>query len=263
MQGLYKKSVPARHSAMRSEFDLRTLAGIDSVLVEIARRFDALQFGVPALIETNILATAEYPDAFPQLLFCAGTLRELNVPAADLLSDANIQPSCWCLSPAVCFHLYAQFQNQALPEAQVITARGKCFRNEAECSASRRLEFEMREIVLFGGEQWVLERRLEIEKLAEAALRSFDINGEWKPANDPFFLPRAKGKAMLQQIRGTKLEYVVDCGGEISVMSSNAHGTYFAERFELSLSSGEALHTACIAIGLDRAVLAAAKNKSY
>ena len=139
-----------------------------------------------------------------------------------------------------------------MKEPAVITARGRCFRHEATIEPGRRqIEFDMREIVLLGRPEWVRASALECKERLERCARRLGLAGEWRAAEDPFFLPRARGQAMMQRLKETKLEYC--CGDAASALASvNFHGDFFARRFDIRDGSGALIHTACIAAGLDR-----------
>lgn len=238
---------------VRTGRQLARFEAIDRQFVEWARAWGGTEAQFPALIAREVLERAEYPEAFPHLLLSACGCLDPKQPKATLLEAANLAPSGWLLSPAVCYHAYPQWAGQTLPEPQVLTARGRCFRHEAEFIPGRRqLEFEMREIVLCGPPAWIetqaAEARTRIEALATAA----GFSGTWETAEDPFFLPTAQGKAFIQRLQETKKEFIVRQPTALAVASINRHGAFFGERFKIQLPGGEPAHTACIAFGLDR-----------
>jgi hypothetical protein len=179
--------------------------------------------------------------------------------------DSNARLADWFLSPAVCYHTYAALEGECVGEGRIFTARGCCFRNEepAEVAPGRRqVEFEMRELILVGEPGWIEARlatvQAEVDMLAtECGLADLT----WQPASDPFFLPRARGKAHVQRLRGTKLELCLPDG--LAIASINRHGAFFGERFSIRTSDGAAAHSACVAFGLDRWVAAAAAPEFF
>lgn len=108
----------------------------------------------------------------------------------------------------------------------------------------------MREIVLVGGSAWVESCLRELQPGVEALARAWGLDGAWCPANDPFFLPRARGQAHMQRLLGTKMEWCLRDG--LAVASINRHGAFFGERFQINDAGGSPAHSACIAFGLDR-----------
>jgi hypothetical protein len=201
----------------------------------------------PSLIAAETLNRAEYPYAFPQLLMGAAVADD---PTQGFV---NTRPAPWFLSPAVCYHVYADFAGQTLRDGAMISAQGTCFRfeNEAELAVGRRqIEFGMRELVLLGTGAWIEEKIERLQPQVTTLGERVDPAVQWCPANDPFFLPRARGKAHLQRLRGLKWELCLPDG--LAIASINRHGPFFGERFEICDAAGEPIHTACIAFGIDR-----------
>jgi hypothetical protein len=240
---------------LRGSLELAILARLDGLILDLAFSVGAIQRQYPTLISRDALERAEYPQAFPHLLLAVAPLCCRDREPDTLLERDNLANPSWLLSPAVCYHVYAEMTASTLATPKVITARGRCFRNEAELRPGfRQIEFEMREIVMTGPKEWiddtVRDVRVRLEKLA----RSLGIEGTWEVAEDPFFLPTASGKALMQRFRETKLEYQSLAGepAGLALASINRHGSFFGDRFDIIDPSGQAIHTACIAVGLDR-----------
>lgn len=232
---------------LRTADAIRRLEEIDAALRRVAVDVQAEETRYPTLIAAEILTRAEYPDAFPHLLMSATARRARTTDGAD-----GDRPD-WCLSPAVCYHTYAQFAGSTTTRGLAVTARGRCVRAELQTEAGvRQLEFEMREIVLLGRADWV-DARVEFLKAAVGQLAGgAGLAGVWEPAEDPFFLPAAAGKAMMQRLLQSKLEYRLSRPEGVALISVNRHGTFFGDRFAIATSGGQAVTTACVAIGLDR-----------
>lgn len=199
------------------------------------------------LMPETTLKKAGYHEAFPHLLMTAAIKPE---PVAE---TETLQSAGWCLSPAVCYHAYASLEARQLESGIRITAKGHCFRNEevSELNPGRRqVEFQMRELVLIGHADWIQTELEGVQEELRNIASEYQIHGAWTPASDPFFLPVAKGKAHMQRLLGTKLEYCLPDG--LSIASINKHGDFFGKRFSITAASGGAAHSACIAFGLDR-----------
>jgi len=237
-----------QHSALK-EFEVT-----DACIRSMALAQGAQEAAYPALIARDVLCAAEYDRAFPHLLLAAAAARNPEVAPDDLFRLDNLQNPAWFLSPAVCYHTYAQFAGRTLVGPVLITARGKCFRNEGrELSFGRRqIEFEMREIVLLGSGAWIEERLPQLQDEVEAVAAELGIMGRWQVAEDPFFLPRAQGKALLQRLLATKSEYCLDHPDTLALASINRHGAFFGERFRIFNLERSPVHSACVAFGLDR-----------
>jgi hypothetical protein len=233
MQADNTTSRAARTDVEQSAFD-----AVDSEVEWIARGLGAQGMHYPALISRVSLARAGYPESFPHLL--------MSVSHQDAASP-------WCLSPAVCYHVYEQLAGATLAEPLTLTAHGLCFRGEQETAfGTRQIEFEMREIVFVGSSEWVLaQSRVAVQRITSLAER-LGIAGEWCAAEDPFFLPAAAGKALMQRLLGVKEEYRAGGPDGLALASVNRHGTFFGDRFDIRGASGAPVHTACVAVGLDR-----------
>jgi hypothetical protein len=233
-----------RHGERRIIFEQ-----LDARLRAWALNAGSEEYDFPVLIAADTLRRAEYPAAFPQLLMAPVVAHE---PAAPLVRG-NVLLTNSFLSPAVCYHAYAGLAHTTLTGGTTLTARGRCFRNEASADLQpgrRQVEFEMREVILVGGPAWIEERLAVLKPGVEALAREFGLAAEWQPASDPFFLPCAQGKAHLQRLLGTKIELCLPDG--LAVASINRHRAFFGERFEISTADGASAHSACVAFGLDR-----------
>ena len=243
-----------RHSrGIRTDVEQAAFDAIDAEVEWIARALGARGVHYPALIRRASLERAGYTESFPHLLLSASCLAG---------------STAWCLSPAVCYHVYEHLAGTTLAEPLTLTARGACFRGEQETAHGiRQIEFEMREIVFLGPQQWVLaQSRAAMDRVGALADR-LGLTGDWCPAEDPFFLPAAadvdagaerwSGKALMQQILGVKEEYRFDepdarSGQGLALASVNRHGSFFSERFDIRTADDVLVHSACVAIGLDR-----------
>jgi len=227
---------------------------IEGALARLAEKMGAAPMQYPVLIARDALVRAGYPDAFAHLLMMGANLRSPELIGEGQLEPGNLASPQWCLSPAVCYHVYAGFTGQTLGGPRVVTAGGRCFRHEATVDAGRRqIEFEMREIVLLGAADWVRgTAQAGSERLGMIA-REFALAGQWRAAEDPFFLPRAQGQALMQRLKETKLEYCLEGDAEeLALASVNFHGDFFGKRFDIRDADGNFIHTACIAAGIDR-----------
>jgi hypothetical protein len=234
----YPQAAPARTLNQQTALDR-----IDARVRGLAASMGACEMRYPALIAREVLEQAEYTQAFPHLLMSA---RPTPVHEHD-------GAAAWCLSPAVCYHTYAQLAHRILEDPIVVTARGRCFRAETESAPGvRQIEFEMREIVLLGAPAWI-DAAAETARLAiESVARHVGLGGDWEAAEDPFFLPAAAGKAMMQRLLKVKLEYQWPKAGGLALASINRHGPFFGQRFHILTPDGKPVHTMCIAVGLDR-----------
>jgi hypothetical protein len=116
----------------------------------------------------------------------------------------------------------------------------------------------MRELVLVGPSADVRTFRQAGMRLGLHLAQSLGLAGDVQPATDPFFAPTAKGRALLQQVKGLKHELRLDVGGgrNVAGASFNDHEQFFGTSFDIRLPDGEPAASGCVAFGIERWVLA-------
>lgn len=253
---------------------LQVFTYFDRVFRDIGLAFDAEPVRVPTLIPTSTLARCDYFRSFPHMVTFATHLEEdsqlieefrsrhskLDDVDADALRSMT-RPEAG-LSPAVCYHTYALHANQVIPpEGIVYGVCGKCFRYEASnITDLRRLwDFTMREVVFIGSREWVLSERKRGVELVSAFLDQHDIAAEIRTASDPFFLaPDAVSKSYFQLSSDTKYEIaaLLPDQSRLAVGSLNYHSDFFGRAFDVQVEGAAAMHSVCIAFGLERWVYA-------
>lgn len=237
---------------------------LERAIAELARGEAPDEWGVPAALAWDTLKTADYFASFPQWLSAAshlssdaGVLERVargDDPRRELaLADA-------ALPPAICYHTYAALAGRILESPRLMTAQGTCWRHEGERLAAleRGWAFTMREVVCLGaGDECEVFRCGGIEQ-AIALAESLGLDEEVVPATDPFFAPTARGKELLQRIKGLKHELVLPLGPDrgIAAASFNHHETFFGEAFDIRLADGQPAASACVAFGIERWTLA-------
>ena len=70
-----------------------------------------------------------------------------------------------------------------------------------------------------------------------------DLAVRWRHSQD---------QAALHRLTGAKHEYQLRGDTALAIASVNRHGTFFGRRFHITAADGEPIHSACIAVGLDR-----------
>src|SRR5207244_13374475 len=117
--------------------------GFDSQIRNIAAASDAPAYSFPSLIGADVLDRCHYFRNFPASLNLVSHLREDHRSlqqfsrsaywdGSQLTCDVGALSGVECLlSPAVCFHWYAQLRDSILAAPRAITAVGKCFRYES------------------------------------------------------------------------------------------------------------------------------------
>lgn len=244
---------------------------ISELFLREARMLGAEEFQFPALIRTDTLLKTGYIRGFPQhchfvsnLDCCPSNLRafrsDIDGCTDSIAIDIQKRQAApeYALTPNVCYHCYEHFAGTRLAENDhiFVTAAQPCFRNEGKATEGlRRLrEFTMREIICIGDMDSVLAQREQLLTLMKQLMDRFDIEGVIRSASDPFFCDDYDAKRLFQMGYELKHEMCASMPGEpsLAITSINYHQDYFGRAFKIVDSSGEPVHSCCLAFGLDR-----------
>jgi seryl-tRNA synthetase len=247
---------------------LRRLRDIEARIAALCARETGDEWRVPSALPLEVLERAAYFASFPQWLTLASHLTDDEHELERLASSATpakdaaslSAPASAALSPAVCYHVYSALSGQRLTETRLVTAQGTCWRHEGKRHSplERGWAFTMREIVCIGTEAECVrfcDRGIEA---ARSLAEELDIDGQFEAAEDPFFASTSRGRALLQRIKGLKqeLRLSIGDGATLAAASFNLHERYFGEAFDIRLADGSPAHSACVAFGLERWLLA-------
>lgn len=253
---------------------LRLYRYFDRTLEALGAPFSPSPLHVPTLIPAETLARCDYFRSFPQLVTFTCHLpedmpviegfraRHQDRETLDERALGDMAPPEACLSPAVCYHVYAANQGRVLPPGGARYAvAGRCFRYESSKMVDlRRLwEFTMREIVFLGSRQEVLSLREQGNEIVARYLEEHDLAGEIRTASDPFFVaPDAAAKTYFQISNETKYEIslMLPEGERVAAGSLNYHTDFFGRAFRCTVEGAGPMHSVCIAFGLERWVYA-------
>jgi seryl-tRNA synthetase len=257
-----------------SGLPLRLFRYFDRVFEAFGDPWHAEPLLTPTLIPAKTLSQCDYFRSFPHNVTFASHLREesevidgfrkRHQTADDLdhLALADMEKPEACLSPAVCYHVYHLHENQTLPAAGIVYGIcGKCFRYESSnlLDLRRLWDFTMREVVFLGSREYVLEQREKSIGMMSAFLDQHAVAGEIRTASDPFFVaPEAVSKTYFQLSSDSKFEVslLLPDGGRAAVGSHNYHADFFGRAFHTDVEGAGAMHSVCVAFGLERWVYA-------
>jgi len=249
---------------------LRLFQYFDRVFEAFGQPWKATPLRTPTLIPSKTLSRCDYFRSFPHNVTFASHLREdakaidgfrkRHQTAEDIDEEAlsDMERPDACLSPAVCYHVYHLHENQTLrAQGLVYGICGKCFRYESSnLSDLRRLwDFTMREVVFLGSRDYVLEQREKSVEMMGRFLDDHRLAGEIRTASDPFFVaPEAVSKTYFQLSSDSKFEVSLMLpGGERSAVGShNYHSDFFGRVFLTNVEGAGAMHSVCVAFGLER-----------
>jgi seryl-tRNA synthetase len=234
---------------------------------ETARGDRCERWRPPAAIALSTLARACYFASFPPWLPLAAHLREDAATHARVARAADpareacdaCAPADAALPPAVCYHVYAAFAGRTLSTTQHVSAEGTCWRHEGDAlrPLARGWAFTMRECVCLGDEESVAAFRARGIGWARALAASLALDASLEEATDPFFRPTARGRELLQRLKGLKQELRLPVGeGSIAAASFNLHERFFGDAFDIRLGDGSPAASGCVAYGIERWLLA-------
>ena len=239
----------------RLEHEVALLAQLDA----------AEEWLAPPTLSLRTLERAHYFESFPFWLTAVSHLPDdeetlEQVATGKTAARSALRTTDVALPPALCYHVYERLAGRRLTTTRLITLNGTCWRHERAhlTPLERQWAFTMREVVCLGAAEDVEDFRQRAMRAAGSLASRLDLDAGFLVATDPFFAPTARGKALLQRVKGLKHELALPIGGERSTAAAsfNNHEQFFGEAFGITLESGEAASSGCVAFGLERWLLA-------
>lgn len=241
---------------------------LESRLASLCAGETSDEWRVPAALSLEALERAGYFASFPHWLTMASHLTDdeqaleriarSDAPARDAATSGV--PAAAGLPPAVCYHVFAALAGTVVGGTRLVSAQGCCWRHEGERHAAleRGWAFTMREVVCIGSEAACVRFRDRGLAAASALAAELGLEGDVVAAEDPFFAPTSRGRALLQRLKGLKeeLRLSIGDGDTVAAASFNLHERFFGEAFDIRLADGSPAFSACIAFGLERWLLA-------
>lgn len=251
---------------------------IDREAAELYRRhFGASAMSFPAFIDAEILRGCGYFDSHPNAVSLVAHVLE-DFDALESFRQANscadhavLPPSeqiCLpglCLNPAACFPCYPTLRGRSV-SGEALTWQGRVFRYESRNLAGldRLWEFNVRELVFVGSDEYVAECRQRALPLIGELAALLDLECTIETANDPFFATVAAARSFWQRAQEVKNEIMLPIERQadgkmrrLACGSVNLHGRFFGDRFGIATDGGSSAATGCIGLGIERWVLAA------
>ena len=252
---------------MRGELAI-LCSSVSAAIAEMTSVNSVDEWRMPQVMSFETLERAKYFESFPHWLTAASHLNEdeagleriarserPGTEAAKSLDDATA-----ALPPAVCYHTYAALADSTIDSPVMMTAEETCWRHEGIRLAAleRGWAFRMREVVFVGFASGAEAFRQSGIADASAFAESIGLRTRVELAEDPFFAPTSRGKALLQRVKALKHELVLERrdGRPLAISSFNNHERFFGESFAIRLVDGTFATTACVAFGIERWMLA-------
>jgi seryl-tRNA synthetase len=241
------------------------------------RAYNATDGHFPAMIDADTLHKCGYFDSHPNAVTFVGNVVE-DFDAIEEFRRANscsegallpqpehIHIDGMCLNPAACFPCYPTLKGKTYVTGECFTWMGRVFRYESRNinGLDRLYEFNVRELVFVGTEEYVRECRAKALPIVEEMATFFDIDCQVQTATDPFFATVSAAKKFWQAAQEVKNEIKIPALGNdgstkmLACGSINLHGNFFGKRFEFYCANGEPAQTGCVGLGIERWVLAA------
>jgi seryl-tRNA synthetase len=170
-----------------------------------------------------------------------------------------------CLNPAACFPCYPTLTGKTFKDGACFTWMGRVFRYESRNinGLDRLYEFNVRELVFVGDEEYVRDVRRRALPVVEELAAMIDIDCKVQTATDPFFATVSAAKKFWQAAQEVKNEIKIPALGsdgsvkQLACGSINLHGNFFGKRFGILDGKGEPVQTGCVGLGIERWLLAA------
>jgi seryl-tRNA synthetase len=240
-----------------------------SGLVSRERHALAQVLRFPPVMSRQQLERSGYLKSFPNLLGCVcalhGTEPQIRAAASRHESGGDwtqaLDPSDLVLTPAACYPLYPLVARRgAVPRGGLLyDVSADCFRHEPSSALDRLQSFRMREFVCIGSPAEVVEFRAEWMQRVEGLARKLELPCSVEPATDPFFGRVGLMMAITQRQQALKFELLIPYSAgatPTACMSFNCHQDHFANVWGIAGQGGAAVHTGCVAFGLDRLAVA-------
>ena len=241
------------------------------------KAYNATDGHFPAMIDADTLHKCGYFDSHPNAVTFVGNVVE-DFDAIEEFRRANscsegallpqpehIHIDGMCLNPAACFPCYPTLKGKTYLTGECFTWMGRVFRYESRNinGLDRLYEFNVRELVFVGTEEYVRECRAKALPIVEEMATFFDIDCQVQTATDPFFATVSAAKKFWQAAQEVKNEIKIPALGNdgstkmLACGSINLHGNFFGKRFVFYCANGEPAQTGCVGLGIERWVLAA------
>jgi seryl-tRNA synthetase len=241
------------------------------------KAFGAKDGHFPAMVDADTLHKCGYFDSHPNAVTFLGNV----VEDFDAIEEFRLANSCsegavlpqhdhlhvdgMCLNPAACFPCYPTLTGKTIATGEAYSWLGRVFRYESRNirGLDRLYEFNVRELVFVGDEDYVRACRMKALPIVEELAAMLDIDSKVQTATDPFFATVSAAKKFWQAAQEVKNEIKIpalDAEGNVKQLacgSINLHGNFFGKRFDIKGKNGEPVQTGCVGLGIERWVLAA------
>jgi seryl-tRNA synthetase len=171
-----------------------------------------------------------------------------------------------CLAPAACYPLYPTLTGTLPEKGRLVSLTGWVYRHEPSTEPTRMQAFRVRELILAGSPEGVVEWRDMWLERGVQMLRDLGLPSTADVAADPFFGRAGVILADGQKAQKLKFEVlipVISAEKPTAVCSFNCHQDKFGKTFDIRQNNGDVAHTACLGFGLERVVMALFRHHGF
>ena len=251
----------------------RVFEAIDSKVLEFCQSIGARSELYPTTVQTKTLLRSGYLEMHPQFAYFVAPAHLdqeslISIGDENILSiehreqtTAHLSVPDQILSPTVCYHTFEARQGTKMAPS-IVTALNKCHRHEPVnvTSLERLTTYWMREIVIFGSSDMVLDTLNAASEWSCKFIESLGLGYDLITASDPFFADRGASNRLMQSALSLKQEIKMPLfsGKSTAIASFNNHGSSLVDKFDISgdLERGEKLNSGCVGWGYDRLIYA-------
>ncbi|MEV0382587.1 hypothetical protein [Nonomuraea sp. NPDC050643] len=241
--------------AVLDSAEAEIFGALDDRFRRIAEHLGARPIISPAMLPAELLTRLDFFANFPHLALPVAMYseeatarlagKEGGVPTPE---DA-LEPTDCLLPTATCYGLLMTLRQREIQTSRLLTAIGRCYRNEKVYDGLRRLRaFHMREVVYVGSREGALEHLRKAGEQVRDLARGLGIELDELPATDPFYLDEGS-RALLNRLDPVKIEFVAPDGTALG--SVNRHRNFFGERLGIE-HDGAPAYSSCLAFGVER-----------
>lgn len=241
--------------------------GISLMVRRWGATLGARRVHLPPVLPRTTFAHTNYLESFPDLMGSVHVFTGGDAQHKQLLQrvesggdwPALLDPAEVVLASAACHGVYPLCTG-TLPEGGLtFDVQSACFRHEPSAHAARMQSFVMHELVHVGTAEGAWEHRETGLARGMRMLEGLGLPMEAVPASDPFFgrvgTVLAAGQ-IEEQLKMEGVTLIPGTEGVTAVMSANSHRDHFGVPFAIETAGGQVAHSACVAFGIDRIVVA-------
>lgn len=251
-----------------NELGIKLFKFFDESFMKMISDLNPIMKSFPTLLPCKTINDTNYLTSSPQyVLFCSKV--EESLDKIELLQDKYDRKEvddCLnypevVLSPSACFPLYEKLRHKKIDGNKIYTMLQNVFRNEGRFNwteLTRLQDYYVREIVMIGDHDFILETRKEILDKTIKFMNDLKIQYSVQVAADPFVVPRMRKYKLIQKFNEVKYEVKLNImpNDTISCASYNLHGTSFSGKFKFETNNIPVTESGCVGFGIERWIIA-------